>query len=415
MINLKTYKTLYTEFIFTSSFLRNPFFKYTISSFILLAICLLTASCGEESANFSGLSENFITPSNLKSIEIDSVEIENYQTSNYSSATTLPTLGSLDLPEGRQITFTAYYNFDYPDTTFSALNIQSVESGELQYRVSSGSVNNASLSVDAFRVTQIWKDSSLFISKQLPLGSKIFSHAVSPTDTSLTSIALPIGFVNAVIDAAKKGRVFLRDSSEIGIALRTISGKNLINISRSNIFLKINLNIQTSSGIERRVITLNSTASGNALERNFVSFSNNAPFIQASTGDYSRLKFNLTAIPKTAEVVSAELSFHRDTLYFAFPTSSSLGLNLNYADSARVIGRRFASFSLFPDSAARYRVSITPISQIVFEWVRRPEQNLGFIVTPFIDGGSPFLWKLYGNDAATSLKPRLKVIYISKD
>ena len=397
------------------SFLRAPKFNITKRAFFLVALSLFAASCGDDSANFSGLNGDFITPSNLKTIEIDSVEIENYQTANYSSATTLPTIGSLTLPEGREMTFTAYYNFDYADTAFRSLDIQSVESGELQYKVSQSSVNSAALSIDAFRVTRVWKDTSLFISSVFPLGSKIFSQTVSPSDTSLKSVVLPLSYVNAVIDAAKKGRVFLRDSSEIGIALRTIAGKNLINIARTNIFLKIALNIQTTTGIERRIITLSSTASGNSLERNFASFSNNAPFIQTATGDYSRLKFNLTAIPKNAEVVSAELSFFRDTLYFAFPVGSSLGLNLNYADSARVIGRRFSSFTLFPDSASRYRVSITPMSQIVFEWVRRPEQNLGFIVTPFIDGGLPFLWKMYGNDAPSALKPRLKVIYISKD
>ncbi|MBC8042606.1 MAG: DNRLRE domain-containing protein [Rhizobacter sp.] len=428
------------------------------NSVALFLLCLL-AACGDERANVAGPNNGFYNSNTLAVFDSDSLAtnplgnaIITQQNYRFDS---IRAFGNGRLPVGYVVvkdedgvsikgtlSTTAYVKFSsitYPfgDSTTTALEASLILQ---QQQVDSGSSSKGSgaLPIEIRPVSQVW-NSSIVTSTPLMTDAPVQPATLDLGDTASREIPLPFSIAEQIVNDARKykgdaalSKTYFQDSSK-GLAIAALAAAQsvIVNLNPSTgntttgVKLKLRFNRQTASGVQQETLNLDVYQYAYAINRTYESFVSTAAadsvslFVQSGPSFRSRLQFDLSQIPRNAQIINAELFIYRDTTYSKIASGND-NIFVTYADAVDPL--KFASPVLSQaatqDSAARYRTQnlfsgAERITAMVQRWIARPQDNHGFILTAGDEARTVEVWRFFGKSAPAGKRPRLVVTYLT--
>jgi len=393
----------------------------------LLCFALLLSSCGDENANLVGSDTRFLRPNQLLTLTTDTLTVlQNFRADSLElfanfqdlTRTTFFTpaviFGRNTLPDGKTITATTRLKFFYPFAD-SLRQIRRVLSATLLLAQERDTLAApASLPVELFRSSTIWRSSQTSFAPRAPINRReiLTQITVQTGDTLAREIPLPTSFADTLIAASRRGDVFLKDSSQVTLSIMPTGGSGSARVSTIDTKLRVVYDIQTPSGTERRTVLMDVFDATYTTETNYSQVENTSVFLSPSTGDRALLNFNLSALRPSFQIVNVELVLRRDTLYSPIGATPDFVITSFAGTTANTISTELREVDMGIQERYIYRATV---SRQVQRWIVQPSLNNGFVIRAFNESGGLKPIRFFGPTAPDSLRPRLIVTYITSN
>ncbi len=390
--------------------------------FSLLALCLFLSACGDENVDLITDNRDFISPNE---IQIDTLFLDegtNFRNDFVNTRGAL--LGRTTLADGREFRATTILRF-VPVTDTGLVRALSAR---LRFRFfvdARAKSSTKSITFDIRRVenpprwdsTQ-WRADSVF--SRTPF---TFAESLSPSFTMLVSdttervIDLPFAFAERIIESAKRGSSFLRDTAATTIAFVLSTGDSIANISLTRTQLELTYDKRTPTTVERVNQFFDVLESVYTVQTTPDALPNDALYLASSTGDWARLKFPRLQLSTRTQLISANLILVRDTLFSFSPDTArttidqenQLVIIVDTLQPGISSGYRPIPFGYVGErDIHRYRANLTETYQRA---IARGEP-IEFLLRPLLLQGSTVAFRIYGkDDPVPERRPRLILSY----
>ncbi|MFN3345198.1 MAG: hypothetical protein ACK4XY_00725 [Chloroherpetonaceae bacterium] len=390
--------------------------------FSLLALCLLFSACGDENVDLITNNRDFISPNEIQTDTLFLDEGTNFRNDFVNTRGAL--LGRTTLADGRE--FRANTILRFVPVTDTGL-VRAV-SARLRFRFfvdARAKSSTKSITFDIRRVenpprwdsTQ-WRADSVF--SRTPF---TFAESLSPSFTMLVSdtaervVDLPFAFAERIIESAKRGSSFLRDTAATTIAFVLSTGDSIANISLTRTQLELTYDKRTPTTVERVNQFFDVLESVYTVQTTPDALPNDALYLASSTGDWARLKFPRLQLSTRTQIISAKLILVRDTLFSFSPDTARASIDQEnqlaiIADTLQPgigSGYRPIPFGYVGEREIhRYRATLTDTYQRA---IARGEP-IEFLLRPLLLQGSTVAFRIYGkDDPVPERRPRLILSY----
>lgn len=387
-----------------------------------LTVGLLMASCGDENVDLITDNRDFISPNEIQTDTLFLEVGENFRNDFVNTRGAL--LGRTTLADGREFRATPALRFVPVDDT----GLTRAISARLRLRFFVDERAKSSTKTVSFQVRRVqnpprwdstqWRADSVF--SRTPF---VYAEALSPvitmrvSDTSERVIDLPVAYAERVIESAKRGSLFLRDTAATTLALVLTNGDSIANVSLTRTQLELAYDKRTATTIERVNRFFNVLESVYSVQTTPDALPSDALYLASSTGDWARLKFPRLRLSPRAQLVSAQLLLVRDTLFSFSPDTlragilqeNQLAIAVDTLQPGVSGGYRPIPFGyVSAREIHRYRANLTDLYQRA---VSRGE-DISLLLRPLLLQGSTVSVRIFGKDDPNpARRPRLILSY----
>jgi hypothetical protein len=390
--------------------------------FSLLALCLFLSACGDENVDLITDSRDFISPNEIQTDTLFLDEGTNFRNDFVNTRGAL--LGRTTLADGREFRTNAILRF----VPVSDTGLVRALSARLRFRFFVDSRAKSSTKTITFDIRRVdnpprwdstqWRADSVF--SRTPF---TFAESLSPSFTMLVSdtaeriVDLPLAFAERIIESAKRGSTFLRDTAAVTIAFVLSTGDSIANISLTRTQLELTYDKRTPTTVERVNQFFDVLESVYTVQTTPDALSNDALYLTSSTGDWARLKFPRLQLSTRTQLISAKLILVRDTLFSFSPDTARATIDqenqlvviVDTLQSGIGSGYRPIPFGYVGEREIhRYRATLTDTYQRA---IARGEP-IEFLLRPLLLQGSTVAFRIYGkDDPVPERRPRLILSY----
>ncbi len=387
-----------------------------------LSLCLLLSACGDENVDLITNNRDFISPNEIQTDTLFLDEGTNFRSDFVNTRGAL--LGRTTLADGREFRATTMVRF----VPVSDTGLVRAISARLRFRFFVSDRAKSSTKTVTFDIRRVnnpprwdstqWRADSVF--SRTPF---TFAESLSPTftmtvsDTSERVVDLPFAYAERIVESAKRGSTFLRDTAATTIAFALSTGDSIATISLTRTQLELTYDKRTATTIERVTQFFDVLESVYTAQTTPDALPNDALYLASSTGDWARLKFPRLQLSTRTQLVSAKLILVRDTL-FSFTPDTALA-TVDQENQLVVIadtlqpgissGYRPIAFGYVGEREIhRYRATLTETYQRA---ISRGE-NIELLLRPLLLQGSTVSLRIYGkDDPVPERRPRLILSY----
>ncbi len=390
--------------------------------FSLLALCLLFSACGDENVDLITNNRDFISPNEIQTDTLFLDEGTNFRNDFVNTRGAL--LGRTTLADGREFRATPVLRF----VPVSDTGLVRAISARLRFKFFVDTRAKSSTKTVTFDIRRVenpprwdstqWRADSVF--SRTPF---TFAESLSPSFTMLVSdtaervIDLPFAFAERIIESAKRGSAFLRDTAATTIAFVLSTGDSIANISLTRTQLELTYDKRTPTTVERVNQFFDVLESVYTVQTSPDALPNDALYFASSTGDWARLKFPRLQLSTRTQLVSAKLILVRDTLFSFTPDTARATIDQEnqlvvIADTLQAgigSGYRSIPFGYVNEREVhRYRANLTETYQRA---ISRGE-DISLLLRPLLLQGSTVSFRIYGkDDPLPERRPRLILSY----
>ncbi|MCS6988358.1 MAG: hypothetical protein NZM06_02465 [Chloroherpetonaceae bacterium] len=387
-----------------------------------LVLWLLFSSCGDENVDLITDNRDFISPNE---IQTDTLFLEVGENFRYDFVNTRGALlGRATLADGREFRATPVLRF----VPVSDTGLIRALSARLRLRFFVDERAKFSTKTVSFQLRRVenpprWDSTQWRADSVFSRTSFHFAEALSPvitmrvSDTSERVVDLPFAYAQRVIESAKRGSAFLRDTAATTIALVLTAGDSIANVSLTRTQLELAYDKRTPTTIERVSRFFDVLESVYAVQTTPDALPNDALYLASSTGDWARLKFPRLSLSPRTQLVSAQLLLVRDTLFSFAPDTTratidqenQLVVAVDTLQTSVGGAYRPVSFGYVNEREIhRYRANLTETYQRA---ISRGD-DIALLLRPLLLQGSTVSFRVFGkNDPNPARRPRLIVSY----
>lgn len=414
------------------------------SSFLisLLFTGLCFVACSDQRPSLTG--NNFLATNGVFALSTDTltavVTQSNYRFDTLFTSGAGAIVGQVKLPllEGstmpNKVNIESYFRFTSSSFVFADTTPTRVDSVFLRLTQlvdtarSSSNTASGTLNLGIYPITSGWRDSvrSIF---PLPTGAQLASRTITVGDAAVTEILLEKSFGDSLVAATKRiagnaansKRSFEDTASANGIAIKVLSASSdSVQAKFNPSFPGVQLRLAALVGTEVRDVRFDVRRYAYAVVPTYTQLAPmmndvNYLYVQSGVGHRARVRFDLSSLPRNAQIVNAELLLIRDTsfstigdgkdsLVIGYPNTDD---SLKYISTAGSSALNFRISSVSGKSV--YGAVVTPFVQ---EWVLRPQNNRGFILAARRELTTIELWRFYGQSAVPGKRPELRITYL---
>jgi hypothetical protein len=390
--------------------------------FSLLTLGVLVAACGDENVDLITSNRDFISPNEIQTDTLFLEDGTNVRTDFVNTRGAL--LGRTTLADGREFRANTIMRF----VPVSDTGLVRAIAARLRFRFFVSDRAKSSTKTVTFDIRRVnnpprwdstqWRADSVFSRTPFTFAESLspnFTIAVS--DTTERVLDLPFAYAERIIESAKRGSTFLRDTAATTIAFVLSTGDSIANISLTRTQLELTYDKRTATTIERVTKFFDVLESVYAVQTTPDALPGDALYLTSSTGDWARLKFPRLQLSTRTQLVSAKLILVRDTL-FSF-TSDTARATVDQENQLVVIadtlqpsissGYRPISFGYVNEREIhRYRATLTETYQRALS----RGENIQLLLRPLLLQGSTVSLRIYGkDDPVPERRPRLILSY----
>ncbi len=375
---------------------------------LLLTLGGLFSACGDEDVDLITSNHDFISPNEIQTDTLFLVESINFRSDFVNTRGAL--LGRTMLADGREFRANTILRFVPVNDTGLVRAI----SARLRFHFFVSERAKFSTKTVTFDIRRVhnpprwdstqWRADSVFSRTPFTFAeslSPMFTLAVS--DTNEHVVDLPFAYAERIIESAKRGSTFLRDTAATTIAFVLSTGDSIANVSLTRTRLELTYDKRTATTIERVTQFFDVLESVYTVQTTPDALPNDALYLTSSTGDWARLKFPRPALSKRTQLLSAKLMLVRDTLFSFTPDTTRTIIDqenqlLVVVDTLQPgigSGYRPVSFGYVGEREIhRYRATLTETYQRA---ISRGE-DIELLLRPLLLQGSTVSFRLYGKD-----------------
>lgn len=396
--------------------------NFTRLVFSFLSLCLFFLGCGDENIELITNNRDFISPNEIQTDTLFLDEGTNFRNEFVNTRGAL--FGRTTLADGREFRANTIVRF----VPVSDTGLVRALSARLRFQLfvdSRAKSSTKTVTFDIRRVENVprwdstqWRADSVF--SRTPF---TFAEPLSPTftltvsDTTERVIDLPFAYAERVIESAKRGSTFLRDTAATTIAFVISTGDSIANVSLTRTQLELTYDKRTATTIERVTQFFDILESVYTVQTTPDALPNDALYLASSTGDWARLKFPRLQLPTRTQLVSAKLILMRDTLFSFTPDTARATIDqenqlvvvADTLQSGLSSGYRPIPFGYVNErDIHRYRADLTETYQRA---ISRGE-SFDLLLRPLLLQGSTVAFRIYGkNDPVPERRPFLILSY----
>jgi hypothetical protein len=390
--------------------------------FSLLTLGVLVAACGDENVDLITSNRDFISPNEIQTDTLFLEEGTNVRTDFVNTRGAL--LGRTTLADGREFRANTIMRF----VPVSDTGLVRAIAARLRFRFFVSDRAKSSTKTVTFDIRRVnnpprwdstqWRADSVFSRTPFTFAESLspnFTIAVS--DTTERVLDLPFAYAERIIESAKRGSTFLRDTAATTIAFVLSTGDSIANISLTRTHLELTYDKRTATTIERVTKFFDVLESVYTVQTTPDALPNDALYLASSTGDWVRLKFPRLSLSPRTQLVSAQLVLVRDTVFSFSPDTTRATVDQEnqlvvIADTLQPgisSGYRPISFGYVGEREIhRYRATLTDTYQRA---ISRGE-NIQLLLRPLLLQGSTVSLRIYGkDDPVPERRPRLILSY----
>ncbi len=396
--------------------------KLTRFLFSWLSLCIFLSACGDENVDLITNNRDFISPNEIQTDTLFLDEGTNFRSDFVNTRGAL--LGRTTLADGREFRANTMVRF----VPISDTGLVRAISARLRFRFFVSDRAKSSTKTVMFDIRRVenaprwdstqWRADSVF--SRTPF---TFAESLSPTftmavsDTTERVFDLPFAYAERIIESAKRGSTFLRDTAATTIAFVLSTGDSIANISLTRTQLELTYDKRTATTIERVTQFFDVLESVYTVQTTPDALPSDALYLASSTGDWARLKFPRLQLSTRTQLVSANLILVRDTLFSFTPDTARATVDQEnqlvvIADTLQPgisSGYRPIPFGYVNEREIhRYRATLTETYQRA---ISRGE-NIELLLRPLLLQGSTVSLRIYGkDDPVPERRPRLILSY----
>jgi hypothetical protein len=390
--------------------------------FSWLLLCLFLSACGDENVDLITSNSDFISPNEIQTDTLFLDEGTNFRSDFVNTRGAL--VGRTTLADGREFRANTILRF----VPISDTGLVRAISARLRFRFFVSDRAKSSTKTVTFDIRRVenaprwdstqWRADSVFSRTPFTFAENLsptFTMAVS--DTAERIIDLPFAYAERIIESAKRGSTFLRDTAATTIAFVLSTGDSIANVSLTRTQLELTYDKRTATTIERVTQFFDVLESVYTVQTTPDALPSDAIYLASSTGDWARLKFPRLQLSTRTQLVSAKLILVRDTLFSFTPDTARATVDQEnqlvvIADTLQPgigSGYRPISFGYVGEREIhRYRATLTETYQRA---ISRGE-NIQLLLRPLLLQGSTVSLRIYGkDDPVPERRPRLILSY----
>lgn len=390
--------------------------------FAWLSLCLFLLGCGDEDVDLITNNRDFISPNEIQTDTLFLDEGTNFRNEFVNTRGAL--FGRTTLADGREFRTNAMLRF----VPVSDTGLVRALSARLRFRLFVDARTKSSTKTVTFDIRRVenpprwdstqWRADSVF--SRTPF---TFAESLSPTitmqvsDTTERIIDLPFSYAERIIESAKRGSSFLRDTAATTLAFVISSGDSIANVSLTRTQLELTYDKRTATTIERVNQFFDVLESVYTVQTTPDALPNDALYLASSTGDWARLKFPRLQLSTRTQLISAKLILVRDTLFSFTPDTARATIDqenqlvviADTLQSGLSSGYRPIPFGYVNEREThRYRATLTDTYQRA---ISRGE-SIELLLRPLLLQGSTVSFRIYGkSDSVPERRPRLILSY----
>lgn len=351
----------------------------------LLVTGLLVSACSDKNADLIGSSGGkFISPNQIKTLDADTsqsiaISFQNFAIDTGVATGYLSRIGK-EVSGGRTLTATTYLKFSgsFPSEALTSAKLVLTPTGETAL--------TGNVTVNIYEVDGSWSASGMYSRKPIALKSTVLGSAT--VDVQSTT----------AIDINLSG---LSSSNTNGLAIVTTSGSVMTTINTGSTKLHLETGASTTDlSVSEYAYTI--------APATLSAYGSDAIYLQSVTGSRSQLKFDLSQLPRNAQVMNAELVLVRNPPFSPIIDTTKL-VAVNYGGASLAISSTYSSVTASSD--ANQQKFTANVTKMVQSWAGKPANNNGFILTAASESSTLQAWKFYGSSAPVGQRPRLVVTY----
>ncbi len=396
-----------------------PFTRFFIAC---LATGFLLSACGDEDVELISSNRDFISPNEIQTDTLFLDEGTNFRTEFVNTRGAL--LGRTTLADGREFRATPVLRF----VPVSDTGLVRALSARLRFRFFVDARAKSSTKTVTFDIRRVenaprwdstqWRADSVFSRTPFTFAESLSpSFTMQVSDTTERVIDLPFAYAERIIESAKRGSTFLRDTAATTIAFVLSAGDSIASISLTRTQLELTYDKRTATTIERVNQFFDVLESVYTVQTTPDALPNDALYLASSTGDWARLKFPRLQLSTRTQLISAKLILVRDTLFSFSP--DTVRATIDQENQLVVIadtlqpglsqGYRPVPFGYVNEREIhRYRANLTDTYQRA---ISRGE-SIDLLLRPLLLQGSTVSFRIYGkSDPVPERRPLLILSY----
>lgn len=393
------------------------------TSVSLLAVCFFLFACGDTEVELITNNRDFISLNEIQTDTLFLDESTNFRNEFINTRGAL--LGRTTLADGREFRATTVLRF----VPVSDTGLVRALSARLRFRLFVDPRAKSSTKTITFDIRRVenpprwdstqWRADSVF--SRTPF---TFAESLSPTitmrvsDTTERIIDLPLTYAERIIESAKRGSTFLRDTAATTLAFVLSNGDSIATVSLTHTRLELTYDKRTATTIERVNQFFDVLESVYTVQTTPDRPPNDALYLTSSTGDWARLKFPRMPLSANTQLVSVKLIVVRDTLFSFTPDTTRATIDQENQLVVIVDTMQSGVSNAYspipfgyvnPRDIHRYRADLTDTYQRALS----RGESIDLLLRPLLLQGSTVSFRIYGkDDPLPERRPCLIVSYL---